>query len=100
MKLKLLSDTPAFGGMEFSTFKLKHGVSEAELFTAVDKMVEGLYSGEVGFLGHAVLEGADGIYVDVSLQQMSQNPGTVVSAQKILFAQINMGLPHLTTAIY
>ena len=65
MKLKSLLDIPAFGGMEFSTFKLKRGVSETELFTAVDKMVEGLYSSEEGFLGHAVLKGADGIYVDV-----------------------------------
>jgi hypothetical protein len=65
MKLKSLSDIPAFGGMEFSTFKLKHGVSETELFTAVDKMVEGLYSTEEGFMGHAVLKGADGTYVDV-----------------------------------
>ena len=49
--------------MEFSTFKLKRGVSESELFTAVDKMVEGLYSTEEGFLGHAVLKGADDTYV-------------------------------------
>ncbi|WP_332777840.1 hypothetical protein [Polaromonas sp.] len=65
MKLKSLSDIPAFGGMEFSTFKLKHGVSESELFAAVDKMVEGLYSTEEGFLGHTLLKGMDDTYVDV-----------------------------------
>lgn len=65
MKPKSLSDIPAFGGMEFSTFKLKNGVSEAELFGAVDKMVEGLYSDEAGFLGHAVLKGTDNTYVDI-----------------------------------
>lgn len=65
MKLKSLPNIVAFGGMEFSTFKLKRGVSEAELFTAVDTMVKGLYSEEEGFLGHAVLKGADDTYVDV-----------------------------------
>lgn len=65
MKLKSLSDIPTFGGMEFSTFKLKQGVSESELFAAVDDMVEGLYSTEKGFLGHAVLKGEDDTYVDV-----------------------------------
>jgi hypothetical protein len=65
MKLKSLPDISTFGGMEFSTFKLKRDISEAELFTAVDKMIEGLYSTEEGFLGHAVLKGADGTYVDV-----------------------------------
>lgn len=65
MKFKSLSGIHDFCGMEFSTFTLKHGVSEAELFGAVDEMVEGLYSTEEGFLGHAVLKGPDGTYVDV-----------------------------------
>ncbi|MDP2817391.1 MAG: hypothetical protein Q8O29_03755 [Polaromonas sp.] len=65
MKLKSLSNIPAVGGMEISTFKLKEGVSEAELFTAVEQMVKGLYETEDGFLGHVVLKGADGTYVDV-----------------------------------
>lgn len=65
MKLKSLSDIPTFGGMEFTTFRLKPGVSESDLFFAVDKMVEGLYSDEEGFLGHALLKGVDDIYVDV-----------------------------------
>lgn len=32
---------------------------------AVDEMVAGLYAAEPGFLGHALLRGADGVYVDV-----------------------------------
>lgn len=54
-----------FGGMEFSTFRLQPGVSQAQLRGAVDAMVAGLYDGEPGFLGHALLLGADGVYVDV-----------------------------------
>jgi hypothetical protein len=65
MKLKALSSIPAFGGMEFSTFKLKHGVSEYDLVAAVNQMVEGLYLGDKEFLGHALLKGADDLYVDV-----------------------------------
>lgn len=56
---------PRWGGMEFSTFRLRVGVSEAQLRQSVDEMVAGLYAGEPGFLGHALLRGADGIYVDV-----------------------------------
>ena len=65
MKLNSLSRIPTFGGIEFSTFKLKHGVSETDLFAAADQMVDGLYAVEEDFLGHAVLKGADGQYVDV-----------------------------------
>ena len=65
MNRKSLSGIPAFGGMEFSTFKLKNGVSESELFGAVDRMVDGLYSNEEGFLGHAILKGEDNTYVDI-----------------------------------
>lgn len=65
MELKALPAISAFGGMEFSRFKLKQGVAEAALLAAVEQMVEGLYHGEEGFLGHAVLKGADGCYVDV-----------------------------------
>lgn len=65
MKSQSLLNLPATGGMEFSAFKLKQGISEAELFTAVDEMVTGLYSNEEGFMGHALLKGADDIYVDV-----------------------------------
>ncbi len=65
MNIKSLAGISEFGGMEFSAFRLKLGISEADLFAAVDRMVEGLYADEEGFLGHAVLKGADDGYVDV-----------------------------------
>ena len=65
MQLTSLANIAVFGGMEFSTFRLKRNVSEAELCTAVEQMVEGLYRDEEGFLGHALLRGADRTYVDV-----------------------------------
>lgn len=65
MSLKSLTGIPSFGGMEFSTFKVKSGVSEAALVAAVDLMVEGLYTNEAGFMGHALLKGTEGTYVDV-----------------------------------
>ncbi|HSX90212.1 MAG TPA: hypothetical protein VLG17_19725 [Pseudomonas sp.] len=65
MEPKALPDISTFSGMEFSVFKLKQGVSEPALLAAVEQMVEGLYAGEEGFLGHAILKGADDIYVDV-----------------------------------
>lgn len=80
MKLMALPDISAFEGIEFSTFKLKPGVSEAELVQAVDQMVEGLYSNEAGFLGHALLRGADGIYVDVVFAD-SQNRAAELCAK-------------------
>ncbi len=55
----------SFLGMEFSTFKLKEGISEIELFKAADEAVSGFMSKEEGFLGHSILRGENGVYVDV-----------------------------------
>lgn len=63
--LQALPSIADFGGMEFSTFRLKNGVTEAALLPAVEAMVQGLYAAEPGFLGHAVLKGEGGVYVDV-----------------------------------
>ncbi len=63
--LPFSSSLQPWGGMEFSTFRLQPGVTEAQLRVAVDEMVAGLYADEPGFLGHALLRGADGVYVDV-----------------------------------
>ena len=60
-----LNNIGGFLGMEFSTFKLKKGVSETELFKAEDDAVNGLMSKEEGFLGHTILRGENGVYVDV-----------------------------------
>jgi len=65
MKLLALNNIPNFSGMEFSTFRIKNGVSEHELFKAADDAVKGFMSKEDGFLGHVVLRGEDKTYVDV-----------------------------------
>jgi len=44
-----------FGGLEFSTFRLRPGVSEAQLLAAAKRAREGLMAQQPGFLGHAVL---------------------------------------------
>jgi hypothetical protein len=65
MQLVMLNNISGFVGMEFSTFKLKEGVSETELFKAADEAVNGFMSKEEGFLGHSILRGEHGVYVDV-----------------------------------
>ena len=65
MGLLSLNNITNFSGMEFSTFRLKKGTSEEELFAAADDAVKGLMAKEEGFLGHAILRGSDNIYVDV-----------------------------------
>jgi hypothetical protein len=62
---KLASIAPAFAGLEFSTFKLKPGVGETELRAAAARARDGLMAHQPGFLGHAVLRGEDGVYVDM-----------------------------------
>lgn len=64
MKNQLQKRIQDFGGLEFASFKLKEGVSEEELFRAVDQMVEGLYKDEECFLGHCLLKDKD-VYVEV-----------------------------------
>ena len=54
MSLLALNNISNFSGMEFSTFKLKHGISEDELFKAADDAVKGFMTKEDGFLGHAI----------------------------------------------
>lgn len=60
-------DVPALtlGGLEFSTFRLRAGVGEAELLSAAARARQGLMAKQAGFLGHAVLRAADGGYVDM-----------------------------------
>ncbi|MCV2366540.1 hypothetical protein [Roseateles oligotrophus] len=65
MNEEAASITPTFGGLEFSTFRLKPGVSEGELHAAANLAREGLMARQPGFLGHAVLRGNDGVYVDM-----------------------------------
>jgi len=66
MSLQLLTNISGFSGMEFGVFKLKEGASEIEMLQAADAADENFLSKEGGFLGHAVLKGKDGLYVDLT----------------------------------
>ena len=66
MSLEQLQYIQGFVGMEFGTFKLKEGVSEAEMLHSAKMADEKFLSSEEGFLGHVVLKGKDGIYADVA----------------------------------
>lgn len=55
-----------FNGLEFGTFRLKAGASESEMLAAAKTMEDMFLSKEDGFLGHAILKGKDGTYVDLA----------------------------------
>jgi len=55
-----------FTGMEFGKFKIKTGASEDEMIQAASEMEQEFLSQEDGFLGHAILKGRDGSYVDMA----------------------------------
>jgi hypothetical protein len=64
-----MSDTPypiTFRGLEFGTFRLKAGASEADMLAASKVMEREFLDKEDGFLGHAILKGNDGAYVDLA----------------------------------
>jgi len=64
--LKNITNINSFVGMEFATFKLKDGTSEKEMLEAAKNMEQEFLSKEKGFLGHGVLKGKDGLYVDLA----------------------------------
>lgn len=64
--LDSLKNINSFIGMEFGIFKLKEGVSEAKMLEAAKKMEEEFLKNEEGFLGHGVLKGKGGRYVDLA----------------------------------
>ena len=64
--LQLLNGLSGFSGMEFGIFKLKEGVSESDMLKAAKIADQEFLSKEEGFLGHAVLKGKDGLYVDLA----------------------------------
>ncbi len=72
MTISSLPGITDFAGMEFAPFKLKQGIAEEALFAAVEQMVNGLYEGDPRFLGHAVLKGEGGSYVDVVFATSAQ----------------------------
>lgn len=63
--LKTLNTIGDFGGLETGIFKLKAGASEAEMLQAAHTMDEAFLSEEDGYLGHCVLRGKDGLYLDI-----------------------------------
>jgi len=64
--LNKFSKISSFIGMEFCTFKLKKDACEAEMLEAAKRMEQEFLSQEQGFLGHGVLKGNDGVYVDLA----------------------------------
>jgi len=66
MSLRSLSSISRFTGLEFGIFKLKEGVDEKDMLKAAELAEKSFLSKEDGFLGHAVLKGKDGLYVDLS----------------------------------
>lgn len=82
MQLLALNNISNFSGMEFSTFKLKKGISEDELFKAAHDAVKGFMAKEDGFLGHAILRGENKTYVDV-LFATSQERASQICAKWI-----------------
>lgn len=56
---------PAWGGLEFSHFRLRAGATAAELQSAAREMSQGLYEGRPGFVEHAILHNGQGEYVDL-----------------------------------
>lgn len=56
---------PAWGGLEFSHFRLRAGATAAELQSAAREMAQGLYEGQPGFVEHAILHNGRGDYVDL-----------------------------------
>lgn len=55
-----------FGGLEIALFKLREGVSEAQLLAASERVDREFLAHEEGLLGHALLKGADGLYADLA----------------------------------
>ena len=66
MSLKSLSNISGFSGMEYGVFKLKAGMSEEDMLKTAEIAEKEFFSKEDGFLGHAILKGKDGLYVDLS----------------------------------
>ncbi len=55
-----------FTGLEFGTFRLKTDCSEADMLAAAKEMEEHFLNKQEGFLGHAILKGNEGTYVDLA----------------------------------
>lgn len=56
-----------FQGMEFALFRLRPGITEAQLLARAQAAEQGFFLHRDGLLGHWLLRGADGRYADVTL---------------------------------
>ncbi|MDW6002275.1 hypothetical protein [Vibrio mangrovi] len=56
-----------FGGMEFATFKLKEGVTEATLVELSRKVESEFLTNQEELILHFLVRGADGLYADVAI---------------------------------
>jgi hypothetical protein len=59
----------AFSGLEFGVFRLKAGAVETDMLAAAQVMEDEFLAKEDGFLGHAILKGDDGAYVDLAFAE-------------------------------
>lgn len=55
----------AFGGMEFSLFRLRADAQMDQLAPAAHALTQGLYRGEPGYLGHHIVHDGHGQFADV-----------------------------------
>jgi hypothetical protein len=61
------SNIDNIGGMEFATFRLKEGVTEARLVELSNKIEAEFLSQQEELILHFLVRGADGIYADVAI---------------------------------
>jgi len=74
-----LKNISSFIGVELGIFKLKEGVSEAEMLEAAKNMEQEFLKKEEGFLGHGVLKGKDGKYVDLAFATSQEKAEEICS---------------------
>ncbi|WP_417553383.1 hypothetical protein [Marinomonas fungiae] len=61
------SSIESIGGMEFATFKLKDGVTEAELIELSNQVEVEFLSQQKELVLHFLVRGTEGIYADVAM---------------------------------
>ena len=60
-------NSDSIGGMEFATFRLKDGVTEARLIELSNNVEADFLSQQGELILHFLVRGADGIYADVAI---------------------------------
>lgn len=61
------SNIDSIGGMEFATFRLKKGVTEARLVELSNQVEAEFLTQQEELVLHFLVRGADGIYADVAI---------------------------------